>query len=122
MEQIKSAQKKIDAFIQDHGGYWQPLSLLARMVEEVGELSRAMNIQFGDKKSKHDADGKELNEELADVLFITLAIANSLNIDLDTELDEKIKKDYDKCKGIYYKKEEPAEKGNDIQKTAGVLR
>ena len=101
--EIKEAQNKVDELIMHYGGYWKELSMLARLTEEVGELSRAMNIQFGQKKSKFEGDGKELNEELADTLFTILALANQLNINIDKELESKLKKDFEKCKGVYAK-------------------
>ena len=73
---IQEAQQKTDELIKIYGGYWEPLSMLARLTEEVGELSRAMNIKFGGKKSKSDSDGREIEEELADVFFTISAIAN----------------------------------------------
>lgn len=104
--EIKEAQEKVDDLIKHYGGYWQPLSMMARITEEVGELARAMNIKHGDKKSKSTDDGRDIEKELADVMFTALAIANNNGIDLDKELSEKIKSDYEKCQGIYDKKEE----------------
>ncbi|MEA3248457.1 MAG: MazG nucleotide pyrophosphohydrolase domain-containing protein [Nanoarchaeota archaeon] len=98
---INEAQEKVDKIIRAYGGYWEPLSMLARLTEEVGELSRAMNIEFGGKRKKHDDDRRELREEIADVIFTSLALANTLKIDVAEELDKKISKDYNKCKGVY---------------------
>lgn len=100
--EIKKAQENVDEIIKTYGGYWQPLSMLARLVEEVGELSRAVNIKHGDKKSKSDGDGREIEKELSDVMFTILAISNVFNIDLDKELNDKIKKDLERNKGIYH--------------------
>ena len=99
--EIQEAQQKTDELIKIYGGYWEPLSMLARLTEEVGELSRSMNIKFGGKKSKFIGDGKDIDEELADVMFTTLAISNKLNINLDNEFQDKIKKDFEKCKEVY---------------------
>ena len=99
--EIQNAQNKVDELIKVYGGYWEPLSMLARLTEEVGELSRAMNIKFGQKKSKSSQDGKAINEELADVMFTTLAISNQLNINLDIEFNNKLEKDFKKCKEVY---------------------
>jgi len=99
--EIKQAQQKTDELIKQYGGYWEPLSMYARLVEEVGELGRSMNIKFGGKKSKNKDDGKETGEELADVMFTTLAIANKLNINLDIEFQNKLEKDFIKCKEVY---------------------
>lgn len=99
--EIKQAQQKTDELIQKYGGYWQPLSQFARLVEETGELGRALNIKYGNKKSKNKGDGREISEELADVLFTLMAIANNEKIDLDIEFQDKLKKDFEKCKGVY---------------------
>ncbi len=100
--EIKDAQKKVDDLIQHYGGYWEPLSMLARLVEEVGELSRVVNIKFGGKKSKYKGDGdKAIGEEISDVLFTTLALSNALNVEASEELESKIEKDYAKCQGVY---------------------
>jgi NTP pyrophosphatase (non-canonical NTP hydrolase) len=96
--EIKEAQQKTDELIKHYGDYWEPLSMLARATEEVGELSRAMNIKYGGKKSKGSQDGRQIGEELSDVLFTILAIANSEKIDLTKEFEAKIKKDYEKAK------------------------
>jgi len=99
--EISQAQKQVDEFIQKFGGYWTPLSMMARITEEIGELARAMNIKHGQKKSKNENDGRELEKELADVLFTTLALANSEGINLEKEFLDKIKYDDKKCKGVY---------------------
>ncbi|MCK9595779.1 nucleotide pyrophosphohydrolase [Candidatus Pacearchaeota archaeon] len=101
--EIKEAQQEAEKLILHYGDYWEPLSMLARLVEEVGELSRAMNIKYGGKKSKFAGDGREIEKELSDVLFTVLAIADSQKIDLEKEFSEKIKHDYEKMKGVYIK-------------------
>ncbi|MFZ5955422.1 MAG: MazG nucleotide pyrophosphohydrolase domain-containing protein [Nanoarchaeota archaeon] len=101
--EIKEAQKKVDELINHYGGYWNPLSQFARLVEETGELSRALNIKFGEKKSKFTGDGKEIEKEIADCAFAIIALCNYLKIDLDKELEEKIAHDWEKCKGVYDK-------------------
>ena len=101
--EINEAQRKVDELIQKYGGYWEPLSMLARLVEEVGELSRAMNIEYGGKRKKKDDDGRAIGKELSDVIFTTLAIAQKTGVDLNTELAKKIEQDFEKCKGVYDK-------------------
>ncbi len=90
---IKEAQQKTDELIRHYGDYWEPLSMLARLAEEVGELSRAMNIKYGGKKSKSPEDGRQIGEELSDVLFVLLSIANSEEINLEERFMDKMKKD-----------------------------
>lgn len=79
-------QTKIDRWIVTHGRYWAPLSQLARLTEEVGELAREVNLTYGEKpRATKDRDGS-LAAELGDVLFIVIALANSLGIDLQETL------------------------------------
>jgi NTP pyrophosphatase (non-canonical NTP hydrolase) len=98
---INEAQKRVDELIQKYGGYWEPLSMLARLTEEVGELSRVMNIKYGGKKAKSSDDGRSIEKELADVIFTALAIANVEEIDLGKVLEDKIFEDDKKCSGVY---------------------
>lgn len=90
---LKEAQERVDAWIsQFEEGYWPPLSNLARLTEEVGELARLMNHRFGHKPKKADEDEQELALELADVLFVLLVIANEQGIDLDHALERTLEK------------------------------
>ena len=73
-------------------GYWPPLSNLARLTEEVGELAREMNHRFGAKTKRSDEAEKDLALELADVLFVVLVIANQQDIDLEQALDQVLEK------------------------------
>lgn len=75
--------------------YWQPLEIMARLTEEVGELAREINHSFGPKKKKATEDKKEIGEEMADIIFTLSCMANSLGIDLD----EGFQKAMDKCYG-----------------------
>ncbi len=101
--EIKEAQEKVEEVIMHYGNYWKPLSHLARLTEEVGELARAMNIKFGDKESKHNGDGREIESELADVFISILTIANAQKINLTKEFEQKINFDFEKMKGVYNK-------------------
>ena len=98
---IKEAQQEVDKRIREYGGYWQPLSMFARLAEETGEVGRAMNVLYGDKRKKHEEDGKELKEELADVFFTLLAMCNALEIDIEKEFLNKNNKTHDKYKEAY---------------------
>ena len=81
---IKEMQREVDAWIgQVEEGYWTPLSMLARLIEETGELAREINHQFGEKTKKPEEPMGDLALELADILFIVICYANSLNIDLE---------------------------------------
>ncbi|HUF51668.1 MAG TPA: nucleotide pyrophosphohydrolase [Longimicrobiales bacterium] len=81
---ISEAQQAVDAYIgQFADGYWPPLTNLARLVEEVGELARELNHRFGHKTKRHDEPEQDLALELADILFVLIAIANQQQIDLE---------------------------------------
>jgi NTP pyrophosphatase (non-canonical NTP hydrolase) len=87
---LKELQQEVDAYIsQFKEGYFSPLSMLARMSEEVGELAREVNHSFGEKPKKKTEDDNSIELELGDILFITICFANSLGIDL-TEAHEKV--------------------------------
>jgi len=102
---ISEAQKKAKNLIMHYGGFWPPLSMLARVTEEVGELARAMNIRYGEKKSKNSNDGREIGQELADILFTILAIAEAQDINLEKVYEEKVCVDFEKMKGVYNENE-----------------
>jgi NTP pyrophosphatase (non-canonical NTP hydrolase) len=91
--ELKEAQARVDAWIsQFEEGYWPPLSNLARLVEEVGELARLLNHEFGHKPKKSEEAHQELAEELADILFVILVMANEQGIDLDQALEGVLEK------------------------------
>lgn len=87
---LAAIQQEVDDYIgQFKEGYFSPLSLLARMSEEVGELAREVNHQYGEKPKKADEADNSIELELGDILFITVCFANSLGIDL-TEAHDKV--------------------------------
>jgi NTP pyrophosphatase (non-canonical NTP hydrolase) len=87
---LQQMQREVDAYIsQFKEGYFSPLSMMARMSEEVGELAREVNHHFGEKPKKAEEADNSIEMELGDILFITLCFANSLNIDL-TEAHNKV--------------------------------
>ncbi|UCC25075.1 MAG: nucleotide pyrophosphohydrolase [Gemmatimonadales bacterium] len=91
--ELKEAQSRVDAWIgQFEEGYWPPLVNLARLTEEVGELARLMNHRFGPKRKKPGEEAQDLGEELADVLFVLVVIANQQGIDLADALDGVLEK------------------------------
>ena len=90
---ISEAQQRVDAWISKfEEGYWPPLTNLARLIEEVGELAREMNHRFGHKTKREDEPDQDLAIELADVLFVVLVIANEQGIDLDESLERVFEK------------------------------
>jgi len=90
---LREAQQRVDQWISQYKeGYFPPLTNLARLSEEVGELAREINHRFGEKtKKKEEADG-DLALELADILFVVICLANSQKIDLDEAFDRMMAK------------------------------
>ena len=81
---FRDAQTDVDAWIsQFKEGYWQPLSMLARITEETGELAREINHRFGEKPKKPGEPEQDIGEEISDIIFVLLSLANSLEIDMD---------------------------------------
>ena len=81
---LREIQQTVDRWIgQYKEGYFSPLTNLARLAEEVGELAREINHRFGEKTKKTDEAEGSLAMELADILFVVMCIANSQHIDLD---------------------------------------
>ncbi len=80
---LAAAQAAVDAWIgQFRDGYWPPLANLARLVEEVGELARELKHRFGPKTKKPGEPDQDLALELADILFVLLALANEQKVDM----------------------------------------
>jgi NTP pyrophosphatase (non-canonical NTP hydrolase) len=81
---MEHLQKSVDDWIMQFAeGYWEPLAILARLTEEVGELAREVNHEFGQKPKKSGEDVTDLEMELGDVLFVLAVFANSQDISLD---------------------------------------
>jgi NTP pyrophosphatase (non-canonical NTP hydrolase) len=108
MSNLAEAQRRVDQYIQANGGYWDPLSNLLRLVEEVGELSREFNHRYGAKRKKTTEDEKSLQDEFGDVLFVLLTTANALNIDLSVALESVITKYETRDKGRWTESNEKA--------------
>jgi len=90
---LREAQRRVDEWIgRFEEGYWPPMSNLARLVEEVGELARILNHEFGHKPKKPEEPDQELAEELADVLYVVLVLANERGIDLNQALEDVMEK------------------------------
>jgi NTP pyrophosphatase (non-canonical NTP hydrolase) len=85
-------QRFIDAWIKRRGRYWSPLSQYARLAEEVGELGRELNFRFGDKLRTAKDNPGSIADELGDVLFVVVLLANDLGIDLATALSVTLDK------------------------------
>lgn len=90
---IREAQDTIDRWIKEIGvRYFSELTNLAQLVEEVGELSRIMSRTFGDQSFKESEKNNSISDELADVLFVLICIANQTSVDLATALEKNLEK------------------------------
>lgn len=90
---LKDIQHDIDKWIRNHGGYWPPLSMFSAIMEEFGELAREINHLEGFKPKKStEKNKKDLGEELADLIFSIICLANYYEIDLNEKINNVIKK------------------------------
>ena len=101
---IKDAQKKVDQWIKEHGvRYFSELTNMAILTEEVGEVARIISRQYGEQSFKKSDKDKELSDELADVLFVLVCLANQTGVDLskafEKNLEKKTKRDGKRHKG-----------------------
>lgn len=92
-QSLQSMQAEVDAYIQQFKtGYFSPLGQMARLTEEVGELAREINHYYGEKTKKTEEQPKTVAEELGDVFFVLLTMANSLDIDLTDTFQKNMEK------------------------------
>ncbi|MBM7552483.1 nucleotide pyrophosphohydrolase [Thalassobacillus pellis] len=100
-------QQRVDRYIsQFKEGYFSPLSMLARLTEEVGEMAREVNHHYGEKPKKNTEQEKALEEELGDVLFVLTCFANSVDIDLSDAFERSMGKIETRDKNRWTPKEE----------------
>ena len=98
---IKNAQIIVDNWIKSHGvRYFNELTNMAQLTEEVGEVARIIARRYGEQSEKESDKDKDLGEELADALFVVLCLANQTGVDLqeafDKRMDKKGKRDHDR--------------------------
>ena len=99
--EIKNLQLKVDNWIKKHGvRYFNELTNMAQLTEEVGEVARIISRRYGEQSEKESDKQKDLGEELADVLFVVLCLANQTGVDLSEafakKLELKTKRDHDR--------------------------
>ena len=88
---IANAQKAVDAWIKQHGvRYFNELTNMAQLTEEVGEVARIIARRYGEQSEKASDKAKDLGEELADVVFVVLCLANQTGIDLQEAFAKKL--------------------------------
>jgi len=98
---VKDAQLTVDTWIKEHGvRYFNELTNMAQLTEEVGEVARIIARRYGEQSEKESDAIKDLGEELADVLFVVLCLANQTGVNLqeafDKKLELKTKRDHDR--------------------------
>lgn len=98
---LKNSQQDVDNWIKNHGvRYFNELTNMAQLTEEVGEVARIIARRYGEQSEKESDKNKDLGEELADVVFVVLCLANQTGIDLqaafDKKLDLKTNRDHDR--------------------------
>ena len=98
---IDNAQQAVDQWIKNHGvRYFDELTNMAQLTEEVGEVARIIARRYGEQSEKESDKDKDLGEELADVLFVVLCLVNQTGVDLSNafskKLDLKTKRDHDR--------------------------
>ena len=88
---IENAQKQVDNWIKNHGiRYFNELTNMAQLTEEVGEVARIIARRYGEQSEKESDKDKDLGEELSDVVFVVLCLANQTGIDLQEAFDKKM--------------------------------
>lgn len=98
---ITEVQKIVDDWIKNHGvRYFNELTNMAQLTEEVGEVARIIARRYGEQSEKESDKAKDLGEELADVLFVIICLANQTGVDLQAAFDKKMniktKRDHDR--------------------------
>ena len=89
---ITNSQKIVDEWISKYGvRYFNVLTNMAQLTEEVGEVARIIARRYGEQSEKDEDKIKDLGEELADVIFVVICIANQTGIDLQSAFDSKLK-------------------------------
>lgn len=103
---LKEFQKDVDTLVKEEwkSEYWEPLSTLARATEELGELAREVNDQYGGRVKKSGEETKNIGVEICDVLFAFICMANSLGLDLDEAWDTMMSKYRKRDKDRYKEK------------------
>ena len=88
--ELKKAQDIVDQWIKEHGvRYFNELTNMAQLSEEVGEVARIIARRYGEQSEKESDKLKDLGEELADVIFVVLCLANQTGVDLQSAFDKK---------------------------------
>lgn len=91
--ELKEAQKKVDQWIKEYGvRYFDEMTNTVILMEEVGEVARIMSRRYGEQSEKESDKNKDLGDEMADVLFVLICLANQTGVDLETALQKNMEK------------------------------
>lgn len=102
---MKDIQKQVDTWVQQYKiGYFKPLEIMARLMEEVGELAREINHKYGPKKKKESENNAEIGDEIADIIFTLTCLSNSLGIDMNESFQKVMDKLNNRDKDRWEKK------------------
>ena len=98
---LKAIQQEVDEWIQQHGvRYFNELTNMAQLSEEVGEVARIIARRYGEQSEKESDKTKDLGEELVDVIFVAVCLANQTGVDLDEafrkKMQHKTNRDHDR--------------------------
>lgn len=89
---LEGVQKRVDDWIKAHGvRYFDALTNMAQLTEEVGEVARIIARRYGEQSEKESDKSKDLGEELADVIFVAICLANQTGVDLQDAFEKKLK-------------------------------
>jgi NTP pyrophosphatase (non-canonical NTP hydrolase) len=90
---VQNAQTTVDKWIQTHGvRYFNELTNMAMLTEEVGEVARIIARRYGEQSEKESDKDKDLSQEMADVLFVLLCLANQTGVDLQSAFDKNMER------------------------------
>jgi len=100
---IRDAQELVDQWIKTHGvRYFNELTNTTILMEEVGEVARIMARRYGEQSEKESDRGKDLGEEMADVLWVLICLANQTGVDLTEALETNIRKKTERDKDRHH--------------------
>jgi NTP pyrophosphatase (non-canonical NTP hydrolase) len=104
---LTDAQRRVDAWVSRfEEGYFHPLTNMARLAEEVGELAREINHRYGEKTKKTEEPDGDVGMEMADILFVIICMANREGLDLQAAFDRMMAKVETRDEGRWTRKAE----------------
>ena len=103
---LREMQLEVDKWVQQFTpAYWLPLSIMAQISEETGELARILNNMYGGRVKKSEDPNREIGHEISDIIFALICLANSHNIDLDRAWKENNSVKFERDKNRFERKD-----------------